>query len=907
MKFIPSTWRFRAAAVFACYLLSAGVVGLAGQPPEEEEAPKSKTKKKIVVEDPDPPSGVKSPGGNSPDKRLDELDGAAAAAKNPAVKKLLASYAVPFDRIVEKGETLRIVPIPKHWKKDTFPANSEFPVIPIDGSGKALPARKVSVAKVKSIEPFEQVVQAEVDSWLKQRPVGTGAGPADLSADDQLAAAEKLLAAANRYHDTARETGVRKGKSWDDIHQPLHDRWRDVALEQLTRAVDIADWQRARMHGTRLMIAFPKDPLVAKKVAIARVSEAALLMKSNDQAQRVQARELLDEFESRFPGGGDDAIRAIRKQLTDEASRLYDRALAHKKAGNAVEARNELDRAEALDPTLPGLRDLKRDIGSGSPVLYVGVREFPELMSPATARFDSEHYAVELLFDGLLDEVPDKSGGTRYRTGAALGFPLMIPGGRELHLRQTPRSANGMEGFEAHDVVETIKMLRSKPALGVSASLPWLGGLPIPTGSGSLRFAFTHGHPDPRSLLTFKILPGRYLTEKGKKLDDQEFAARPFGTGPYRIYALPEVGGSGPRELIFVDNSAYGRAKDRTGQPHINEIRFVETAKLLDPFDDFRRGRLHLLPDLSPKEVEKALAEGGSALGGKGKVVTAATNRRVHVLAVNHNRTHLQNLDLRKGICSAIDRDEIVNELFRVANPQHNRFTEAMSGPYPPKSWAAVRAPGGAAVPLVNRADAAVRLKRYLDITGVQNEIKLAYSTGDPKGLEVCERIKNQVETLTEKKLVLKLEGLEPRNFHRQIFGEHRYDLAYVPIDYPDDWHPFGLASMLDPGAAVPGGRNFSEFLGSGTNPTVEERDLNAELAGLIQHRDFNGDIRPRAARIHRLFNDCVPFIPLWQLDRHMLISSRLKVFVDDSEEAAPVQLLNPSILFQNVGRWRLD
>src|SRR6185312_10312847 len=269
MKFIPLTWRFRAAAVFACYLLAAGVVGLAGQPPEEEEAPKSKTKKKIVVEDPDPPSGVKSPGGNSPDKRLDELDGAAAAAKNPAVKKLLASYAVPFDRIVEKGETLRIVPIPKHWKKDTFPANSEFPVIPIDGSGKALPARKVSVAKVKSIEPFEQVVQAEVDSWLKQRPVGTGAGPADLSADDQLAAAEKLLAAANRYHDTARETGVRKGKSWDDIHQPLHDRWRDVALEQLTRAVDIADWQRARMHGTRLMIAFPKDPLVAKKVAIA--------------------------------------------------------------------------------------------------------------------------------------------------------------------------------------------------------------------------------------------------------------------------------------------------------------------------------------------------------------------------------------------------------------------------------------------------------------------------------------------------------------------------------------------------------------------------------------------------------------------------------------------------------------
>src|SRR6185312_5712379 len=171
---------------------------------------------------------------------------------------------------------------------------------------------------------------------------------------------------------------------------------------------------------------------------------------------------------SRFPGAGGDPVRAIRKELNSEAVRLFERAKDLQKS-NPVEARNNLDRAEALDPTIPGLRDAKRQIGSGYPVLYVGVRQWPERMSPATARFDSEKQAVQLLFEGLLEEVPDGSGGVRYRIGAAASYPVLIPGGRELTIRQTPRSASGTDGFDAHDVVETIKLLRLRPEVPVSA------------------------------------------------------------------------------------------------------------------------------------------------------------------------------------------------------------------------------------------------------------------------------------------------------------------------------------------------------------------------------------------------------------------------------------------------------
>src|SRR5207302_1892843 len=95
----------------------------------EDEDTKGTVKKKVIVDDPDMPPAkgpATVPGGNTPDKRLDELDRAAADAKNPAVKKLLSAHAVPFDRILEKSETLRIKPFEKLWGKDEFPRNKSF-------------------------------------------------------------------------------------------------------------------------------------------------------------------------------------------------------------------------------------------------------------------------------------------------------------------------------------------------------------------------------------------------------------------------------------------------------------------------------------------------------------------------------------------------------------------------------------------------------------------------------------------------------------------------------------------------------------------------------------------------------------------------------------------------------------
>lgn len=929
MTMAPQTRRtFPIIAAFSGFALAAALTAFAAQPPEvedpkakppakkvgvEEEDPRGTVKKKVVVDDPDIVPGA---GGKTPDARLDEIAKGAEQAANPAVKALLGKYVVPFDRFTDtKGGSVRIRPIPVF--RGHLPG--KFGIEELDASNRPKPSRLVTLTETRRIEFFEELAHAEVERWLKQKPVGSAPGPADLTADDQLAAAETLLAGAVRFHDYARghpypgrEVPIRSGKGWDEVRKPLADRLLEVRVQQLQRAVAVSDWQRSRQLGTRLMAEYPKDATVAKAVAEARVAEAELLMKTNTHADRVKARELLDEFESRFPGGGGDQLRRLRKELTAEANRHLDMAKSYQKAGNLADARDALDRAEALDPTLPGLQDLRRALGGGYKVLYVGARVLPERMSPATARFDSEKQAVELLFEGLLEEIPDGTGGVRYRTGAALALPTVIPGGRELLIRQIPRRANGLDGFDAHDVVETVKLLRGRPDLPAAAGLAWLDDLPAPTGGGSLRLTFKHGHPDPRALLTFEVLPGRWLAERGKTADDPEFAARPFGTGPYRLHSVPEPGASGPREVVFVDNPAYGRSRERAGLPHIREIRFVETARLSDPFDDFRRGRLHILPDLTPAELTRALSQGGMELGGKGRVVTASTNRRVYILALNHRRVPIQNRDLRKGLSLAIDREAVLNDLFREVGAQHRRFTAPMTGPFPPSSWATPKGPGGVSVPLMNLGEAVVRLRRYLASPGAVPELRLAFPAGDAQAQAACEKIKAQVEALFKdatdgRKLTLTLEAVEPRDLLGRVQDQHRYDLAYLPFDYPDDWYPFGLAAFLDPTAADRGGRNYTGFLAPGTNAGEEEQTLKGELAGLLEHRDFAGEITGRTKRVHELCNETMPFVPLWQLDRHMLVSTGLKVFVDDSPSPSPVQVLNPTVLFSNVARWRLD
>ncbi|MCS6865593.1 MAG: ABC transporter substrate-binding protein [Gemmataceae bacterium] len=895
-----TAWRWCGWSRLAAGLggLMALTIGAFGQFPPEEEDPRGGVKKRIIVDDED----SNNPGavaGTPPHLRLDELLYAAQEAKHPTLKELYQKHTVPFDRLYTKGGKGPIRPI-EYARGNALP---EMTVTLLNAEGQETGSALVNSSIVRRVEYFEEIVVTEANKLLAYKPFGTTAGPEGLTVAEQLTAAEKLLAAALRFHDFSRERLIRKGKGWDEIRQPLADRLREVRLLQLKTALAANDWPTVREVGQRLLRAYPRDAGVASEVAAARILEAQRLLASDQPTAPVKAREILDELEARYPGGGGEAIKEMRKKLTSLAQDAFRTAQTRKKAGDLAGAARALDRAAALDPTLPELREMLRELKSGYQTLSVGVREYPVWMSPMTARLDSEKQAVELLFEGLLTEVPDRHGGLHYRPGAALIMPRVIPGGREIALRSFELDASGRFGFESHDVVETVKWMQKYQHTWSGYMLSWMDELPTPLDTTTLRVTFRQGHPDPRALLTFKLLPARWLTANRKTPDDAVFAESPFGTGPYRLYSNSKAIGNTPREMVFIDNPLYSRWRDRADLPHIREIRFVETAKVPNLVEWFQQGRLHILTDVPTAELDRFLNPAAN-LTNIVQAYTAETNRRIYLLAINHRRPYLQNSLLRQGISLAIDREAILDAVFRAKT----KFHTALTGPFPPKSWATPKGPSGTPIPLLNRDGAFTRLQAYLADNSTRDNVTLSYPANDALAAQACQMIKTQVESLFNdlpgRKLTIQLEAVPPRDLILRVEEEHRYDLAYVPFEYPDDWYPLGLGAFLDSTATDRGGRNW---LGFGKQSTEEaDTRLEALLRDLRGYRDFQ-QLAAKAGEVHRLFNEVVPFIPLWQLDRHLLVHKRVKIYTDLTDQPVSPRVLNPTTLFQGIAYWRME
>src|SRR6266545_6046940 len=284
-------------------LLTAFAMGAIGQPPGEVEDPKGGVKKKVVVED-DPvivkPKGDTGPS-TSPDVKLDELARAAEEATHPSIKELYLKHVYPFDRLSQKGGMTRIKPIPVARGERLPP---QFGVQEVGRDGRIGDPQGINASEVTKIEYFEELVLAEANAVLAAKPLGTKAGPEGWTALDQLTAAEKVMAAALRFHDYARENPrerpVRKGRGWEIGRASCRERVREVRLLQLKYAVTVSDWLRVREIGSRLMLLYPKDAGVAAEVASARVLEAKRLLASEKHFDHVKARELLDEFEARY-------------------------------------------------------------------------------------------------------------------------------------------------------------------------------------------------------------------------------------------------------------------------------------------------------------------------------------------------------------------------------------------------------------------------------------------------------------------------------------------------------------------------------------------------------------------------------------------------------------------------------
>ena len=188
-------------------------------------------------------------------------------------------------------------------------------------------------------------------------------------------------------------------------------------------------------------------------------------------------------------------------------------------------------------------------------------------------------------------------------------------------------------------------------------------------------------------------------------------------------------------------------------------------------------------------------------------------------------------------------------------------------------------------------------------------KLRLIYAKDDPLNAQAAARIKAQIQQASADKAgkpIVEVEEtpLAPETFREKLRLEFDYDLALTTFDYRDDL--FSLAALLDPDAASRGGRNLCGYLAAGTNPVEADRRLRRLIDEARQSRDFSKTVTDKTWDIHRLFNQRVPFIPLWQLDRFMVAHKDLALHFTDPEVGAPVERLDPAVVFTGVEMWRL-
>lgn len=845
----------------------AGKADKSGKPVREEEEEPGRTKPKITLRVDDDTTIIR-PGSGAIDLKKE-----AEQARHPAVRELFKAIATPHDRVTyaAQGRVELVAPLPFFVDLKQVGEGS-LDLEPLEGK-----PHNESRKRIAKVDHYEAFVINQVDDFFQR-------GAKDILRLEMLQQAEKALGEAVRFHESARQRGIRKGKiGWDELEKQLRGRLLDVRIEQLDALVKEKKSTAAQDLLEQLTEIYPGHPRFLSALLRIRVQQIEDGLIDEQVDRFIQASRALGELQRQFPQAElEEPVKRLRARLQKKAESLL-------KAAEGLpdpKRQDQLRLVENIWPEMPGLQKILEK-SKGYRILNVGVRHLPENLSPATAFVDAEKLALDLLFESLVRVVPDAVVGQRYEPLLAAGSPEHMMLGRQFELVRDAywyREANGKlikEPVLASDVSRTVLAQQKWPA----RSAEWrdlLGGAQLEGDQHTIRLTLQQGYVDPLALMTFRILPARLVQQP----DDREFARQPVGSGPYQY--VGQVQGRDRPFARFLVNPTYGKRAGRT-TPAIDEIRFYPIRE--DVRTDLVTLPLHLLYDLPAKQIEEVKSK---EAGIQNVSIVNLKNRRVWFLAVNQRRRDLQNDDLRRAIGLAIDRERILDDAFRpkvvVAadgfrtkeslNQPDRSMHRVLTGPYPPGTWACKESN---LLNLYRPDDARARAKTAVVPT---RPLTLKYPSDLHPGIPgACQLIQQQVKKETGIELVL--QGMPWRQLQHAVEREHDYELAYYCWDHADD--RYWLGPLFDPAGAVPDGRNF---LG------CDDPELTDLFRRARDRRQFS-QLQQLTHLIHQQINQKLPLIPLWQLDTCMVLRN-------DVTTLPAADQLDPLRLFGQVEAWKL-
>lgn len=863
--FLPSKRPLRAWSVPLALALSLAVAAtLAAQkkpPREEEEAPNNnKPKKALHIDEPDTPAAktktpeVKTHGGDQ--AQATGLLQKSFETENREIRELYRDLAYPHDVVyIRKSMRWNVAPL-KNAAVGKLPQFSgEVKLSRYDANWSEHLSLPVTAADITGVNYYEEMALQRVNDFLKEPEQIQDDTKSKMTPLARLRAAEDVLATVLSFREAMDHRGLRPGA---EIEKALDQKLREVRMKELTLVADSKAYEGddgGYVLGTRLAESYPRtDPIqVQFSTQMARFVRDTLDRHDYDEVHR----RLNNVTQAFVPC---PALDAINTELAEAAQRKY-REAKEVEDKDPTAARRLLSEAETIDSRLPGLQNEISRLSSDYPILYVGVSRLPDAkhMTPGTACSDAERHAIELMYESLLRVVDDPATGEQYVPVLARSLPKVIPMGREFQLIRDARWSDTGEPVTAADVRATYLRLKERGRTPLLLNvLPhdyyWL-----------LDITLTQGYIDPLSLMTFKIQSARQLNAGTSKAG--ESGETPVGTGPFQLKEANDT------QVVFVANPQYNR-RDADGHalPHIREIHF--TVPGTNAARDFNTGLLHLLLDVPTSRLHdfETLAPTVS--------IRTMQNRRIYFLAVNHRKSALGGEDgkvLRQIIANGIDREKILNEVFRKDAPNGEPPHRALYGPFPPHSWADTANMKPFNTVLAQR----LASSRTRPVT-----LTLDYATNgedDTEAEQACKLISDQLKSL---KIDVKVQAaLTPEQLRDKVEVQHDYELAYYHYDYPSQ--AFNLLPLFDVQSQGAGGTNFLGY--------ENDSSFIATIKEQVAHRDF-AEFMKLTGEIGDQFHDKVPFVPLWQLDTHVVIHRDLKV-----------GMIDPLKIFPGVEKWKLE
>ncbi len=777
-----------------------------------------------------------------------------AIFSSPVAIALMKIPDYPFDTItishqIRPTTTYKVEPIEKFFR---VPAPDNL-ILFLRVLNNELSFREVVTAgpsAIKKIKFFEETVVEIADGFIKGNET-LNSGQLSLTFDliSRLEVTEAFLEKCIRFHDSALATDKRYGSGWDGMRKIITSKLLAVRIAKIKACNENKKWDEGLLEISKL------TTQNLDKETIEGISE--LLVEIADESNKSgtnqsKIRDLLRAFlfmESKVYT--EKSAKPLSIVLKKKANALYLQAEKSQEKLPVSQLTDLLLRSLELQPDYIKAIELLDKISPRKEMFRIGLTNLPENSYSAICPLDAEIHAADLVYESLyrLETGTDQDSKVVPELASSrISFKQNI---FKINLRQSIFWSDG-KPLNPIDIFTSVKK---------NKNLKWID---------SIDGFFSDWNTNEANLLS--------VTSKSSNLDPYAFfqfkihqeSNSDIGSGPFRFsHKGTELG---KNYISYKAQPFYRFRKENSGKPFIQEVRFNKTT---NPLDELLSGKIDFASELNLQDIAKLKEQGGNSPFLTAQTGVTFPNKRVYFLAINTADPKFDQPEVRKAIAHAINRSKILSDIWIGSGKAiaHNPLNTIFPKDYNfqqekdknPENWSI--------------ASSAIYLNQAFEIKNKKmiEPIVLKFPAGDPYTLQAINQIAVQIKVTLGINIIT--EPINAASYLKDVILNKKYELAYAWHDFEDEncslypllfnYHPWHSNES----------KNMRLLL-----ETSKQTMLAQTIPEMIDSRN----------NMITLFEQELPMIPLWQLDRFWAWRKDLNPTFSDGLH-----------LFQNLSSWK--